>query len=70
MSSVPPLVARIEEQLAESGLQVAVEFSEGALILSGVVDTQESREAGRYPAAGVKLFRLCRPGPGRPGCRP
>jgi len=45
MSSVPPLVARIEEQLAESGIQVTVEFSDGALILSGMVDTEESREA-------------------------
>ncbi|HEV7664949.1 MAG TPA: BON domain-containing protein [Chloroflexota bacterium] len=40
-----PLTSRIEEQLAEAGLQVAVEFSEGALILSGVVDTEEARQA-------------------------
>jgi len=53
MSSVPPLVARIEEQLAESGLQVTVEFSDGALILSGMVDTEESREAASDIALSV-----------------
>jgi osmotically-inducible protein OsmY len=39
------LVERIEEQLAEAGLQVTVESSDGTLILSGMVDTEEAREA-------------------------
>jgi osmotically-inducible protein OsmY len=39
------LRARIEEELAEAGLQVAVESSEGALVMSGVVDTEEARQA-------------------------
>jgi len=39
------LVERIEEQLAEAGLQAAVESSDGTLILSGMVDTEEAREA-------------------------
>lgn len=39
------LTERIEEQLAEAGLQVAVESSDGSLILSGIVDTEEAREA-------------------------
>ena len=43
----PPLTARIEQQLAQAGFQVAVEDSpeEGTLILSGIVDTEESRQA-------------------------
>lgn len=48
MSTTPPdagLTARIEEQLAEAGLQVAVEASDGALILSGIVDSEEARQA-------------------------
>ena len=48
MHNLPPnasLAARIEEQLAEAGLQVAVESSDGALVLSGVVDTEEARQA-------------------------
>src|ERR1700730_8804176 len=39
------LNARIEEQLAEAGLQVTVESSDGSLILNGVVDTEEARQA-------------------------
>ena len=56
MSAVPPnasLVARIEEQLAESGLQVSVEFSDGALILNGVVSSEEEREAASDIALSV-----------------
>jgi osmotically-inducible protein OsmY len=56
MSPVPPnatLIARIEEELAESGLQVAVEFSDGALILNGIVDTDEAREAASDIAASA-----------------
>jgi osmotically-inducible protein OsmY len=56
MASVPPnasLVARIEEQLAEAGLQVAVEASDGTLILSGIVETEEAREAASDIALGV-----------------
>jgi osmotically-inducible protein OsmY len=39
------LSERIERQLAEAGLQVTVESSGGAVVLSGVVDTEEAREA-------------------------
>lgn len=39
------LLRHIERRLAESGLQVAVEWSDGSLILNGVVPTQEGREA-------------------------
>jgi len=39
------LAERLEQQLAEAGLQVVVEESDGALILSGVVDSEESRQA-------------------------
>jgi osmotically-inducible protein OsmY len=35
----------LEQQLAEAGLQVTVERSEGTLLLTGVVDTEEAREA-------------------------
>src|SRR5919199_5294025 len=48
MSTTPPdaaLTARIEEQLADAGLQVTVEASDGALILSGIVDSEEARQA-------------------------
>jgi osmotically-inducible protein OsmY len=44
-SSDPSLTARLEQQLADAGYQVTVEDSEGALILSGIVDTEEAREA-------------------------
>src|SRR5436189_235681 len=36
---------RIEQQLAEAGMQVGVEQTDGTLILIGVVDTEESRQA-------------------------
>jgi osmotically-inducible protein OsmY len=36
---------RLEEQLARAGLQVVVEQSDGAVILSGIVDSEESRQA-------------------------
>src|SRR5579859_2389643 len=36
---------RVEQQLTEAGLQVGVEQTDGTLILIGVVDTEESREA-------------------------
>jgi osmotically-inducible protein OsmY len=39
------LRARIEAQLADAGLQVTVESSDGSLILNGVVDTEEARQA-------------------------
>jgi osmotically-inducible protein OsmY len=48
MSELSPnaaLTQRLEQQLAEAGLQVSVERSEGALLLSGVVDSEESRQA-------------------------
>jgi osmotically-inducible protein OsmY len=49
------VTARIEQQLAEAGLQVTVEDSraEGALILSGIVDTEEARQAATDIAARV-----------------
>jgi osmotically-inducible protein OsmY len=39
------LSRRLEEQLAEAGLQVTVEASDGTLVLSGIVDTEEARQA-------------------------
>src|SRR6267142_2444758 len=48
MGDLPPnasLTARIEEQLADAGLQVTVESSDGSLVLNGVVDTEEARQA-------------------------
>lgn len=48
MNTVPPRAVsttRIEEQLAEAGLQIVVEASDGLLILSGLVETEEAREA-------------------------
>jgi osmotically-inducible protein OsmY len=48
MSELSPnaaLTQRLEQQLAEAGLQVAVERSDGTLLLSGVVDSEESRQA-------------------------
>lgn len=39
------LTARIERQLADAGMAVVVEASDGALILSGVVETEEARQA-------------------------
>src|SRR5919202_4033364 len=45
LSPNAPLTRRIEAQLAEAGLQVTVESSDGSLILSGIVDSEESREA-------------------------
>jgi len=37
--------AQIEKQLAEAGLQVTVDSSDGVLVLGGMVDTEEAREA-------------------------
>jgi osmotically-inducible protein OsmY len=45
LSPNPALSSRIEQQLAEAGLQVAVEVSDGVLVLSGVVDSEEARQA-------------------------
>ncbi|GAC1329640.1 MAG: hypothetical protein NVSMB2_28600 [Chloroflexota bacterium] len=56
MTSVPSqaaITANIERQLAENDLQVAVEFSDGALILSGVVDTEEARQAAEDIAGSI-----------------
>jgi len=39
------LTRRLEQQLAEAGLQVTVERSDGALVLNGIVDSEESRQA-------------------------
>jgi osmotically-inducible protein OsmY len=56
MSELSPNAAlprRLEQQLAAAGLQVAVERSDGALILSGIVSTEESRQAAEDIAAQV-----------------
>lgn len=56
MTGVPPqaaLTSKIEHQLAENDMQVAVEFSDGALILSGVVDSEEMRQAAEDIASSV-----------------
>jgi osmotically-inducible protein OsmY len=48
MSELSPnaaLARHVEQRLAAAGFQVAVEPSDGALVLSGLVETQESREA-------------------------
>jgi osmotically-inducible protein OsmY len=52
-ASAPPLTQRIERQLAESGLQVTVEDTDGSLLLSGVVDTAEAREAATEIAGNL-----------------
>jgi osmotically-inducible protein OsmY len=44
-SSDVAFIRGLEQQLADAGLQVVVEHSDGALILSGVVDSEESRQA-------------------------
>jgi osmotically-inducible protein OsmY len=49
----PTSAARIERQLAESGLQVNVEETDGSLVLTGIVDTAEAREAAAEIAASV-----------------
>jgi len=36
---------RLERQLAESGLQVVVEASTGSVVLNGIVESEESRQA-------------------------
>ena len=53
LSPNAPLTERIEAQLAEAGLQVTVESSDGALILSGIVDSEEAREAATDIVARV-----------------
>jgi osmotically-inducible protein OsmY len=53
LSPNAPLTRRIEAQLAEAGLQVTVESSDGSLILSGIVESQEAREAATDIAARV-----------------
>jgi osmotically-inducible protein OsmY len=48
MSELSPnaaLTRRLEQQLAEAGFQVTVEQSDGSLILSGIVSSEESRQA-------------------------
>jgi osmotically-inducible protein OsmY len=45
LSSDAALTRRLEQELAHAGLQVVVERSDGALILSGVVASEESRQA-------------------------
>ena len=53
LSPNAPLTRRIEAQLAEAGLQVTVESSDGSLILSGIVESEESREAAADIVAQV-----------------
>jgi osmotically-inducible protein OsmY len=48
MSELSPnaaLTRRLEQQLAEAGFQVTVEHSDGSLVLSGIVSSEESRQA-------------------------
>src|SRR5689334_7051449 len=47
------LTARIEEQLALSGIEADVEASDGTLILSGFVDTEEARQAATDIASQI-----------------
>jgi osmotically-inducible protein OsmY len=47
------LVRRVEQQLASAGLPVAVESSEGTLVLNGTVDSEESRQAAADIASEV-----------------
>ena len=49
----PPATARLERQLAEAGFAVTVEETDGTVLLSGVVDTAEAREAAEDIAASV-----------------
>jgi len=44
-AAVPRLPARLERQLAEAGLPVVVEASDDGLVVSGVVETEEARQA-------------------------
>ena len=53
LSPNAPLTRRIEAQLAEAGLQVAVESSDGSLILSGIVESEEARQAASDIVARV-----------------
>jgi osmotically-inducible protein OsmY len=53
LSPNAPLTRRIEDQLAEVGLQVTVESSDGSLILGGIVESEEAREAAAEIAAQV-----------------
>ncbi len=39
------LSRRVEAQLAQAGLQVAVDIADGVLVLNGYVDSEESRQA-------------------------
>jgi osmotically-inducible protein OsmY len=48
-----PLARRLEEQLAAVGLQVGVEQTDGTLLLTGIVDTEESKQAAADIAAEV-----------------
>lgn len=45
LSSNAAAAQRLAQQLAEAGLQVTVERSDGTLILSGIVSSEESRQA-------------------------
>jgi osmotically-inducible protein OsmY len=54
MTHVQPdtaLAVQLEEDLATAGLHVTVEASDGALILSGMVDSEEARQAANDIAA-------------------
>jgi osmotically-inducible protein OsmY len=47
------MTRRIEQQLAGAGLQVTVESSDGTLILNGIVDSEESRQAATDIASQI-----------------
>jgi osmotically-inducible protein OsmY len=49
----PALTRKIEQQLASAGMQVAVESSDGSLVLSGIVDTEEARQAASDIASQI-----------------
>ena len=45
LSPNAPSARRIAEQFAQAGLQVTVESADGSLLLSGIVESEEAREA-------------------------
>src|SRR5438874_5674273 len=47
------LIRRVERELAQAGLQVGVDSSDGTLVLVGLVDTEESRRAAEEIASQV-----------------
>jgi osmotically-inducible protein OsmY len=52
-SQYSALSRRVEAQLAQAGLQVAVDMSDGVLVLNGFVDSEESRQAATDIASQI-----------------